>query len=75
MLNKIHGCMSGSPWASNPARFVRTVVLAYCMDEHAVLPWIVDVVEGRVTEEKASDFMARVIHVGSEGSDEPQSPS
>ncbi len=60
---------------SGQIREARTVVLAYCLDEHAVLPWIVDVVEGRVTEENAQDFMARVIHVGTEGSDEPQSPS
>jgi hypothetical protein len=40
---------------------VRTVVLAYCMDERAVLPWIVDVVQGRMTEENALVFMERII--------------
>jgi hypothetical protein len=33
---------------SGQIREARTVVLAYCMDEHAVLPWIVDVVQGRM---------------------------
>lgn len=42
-------------------REARTVVLAYCMDEHAVLPWIVDVVNGRMTEENALVFMERDI--------------
>jgi hypothetical protein len=55
---------------SGQIREARTVVLAYCMDEHAVLPWIVDVVEGRVAEEKALVFMERVIHSGTEGSGE-----
>ena len=60
---------------SGQIREARTVVLAYCMDEHAVLPWIVNVVEGRVTEEKAQDFMARVIHFDTEESDATQSLS
>lgn len=46
---------------SGKIREARTVVLAYCMDEHAVLPWIMDVVKGRMTEEKALVFMERVI--------------
>jgi hypothetical protein len=46
---------------SGKIREVRTVVLAYCMDERAALPWIVDVVNGRITEEKALVFMERDI--------------
>ncbi|MBI5957634.1 MAG: hypothetical protein HY866_02795 [Chloroflexi bacterium] len=42
-------------------RETRTVVLAYCMDERTVLPWIVDVVKGRMTEENALSLMERVI--------------
>ncbi len=44
---------------SGKIREARTVVLAYCMDERAVLPWIVDVVNGRITEEKALVIMER----------------
>lgn len=50
-------------------RETRTVVLAYCMDEHMVLPLIADVVQGSLTEEKALVFMEQVIHFGTEGSD------
>lgn len=39
----------------------RTVVLAYCMDECEALAWIVDIVDGRTTEERAQVFMERVI--------------
>ena len=46
---------------SGKIREARTVVLAYCMDERAVLPWIMDVVNGRMTEENAQVFMERVI--------------
>ena len=46
---------------SGKIREARTVVLAYCMDERAVLPWIVDVVKGRMTEENALVLMERVI--------------
>jgi hypothetical protein len=46
---------------SGKIREARTVVLAYCLDERAVLPWIVDVVKGRMTEENALDLMERVI--------------
>jgi hypothetical protein len=46
----------------------RTVVLAYCMDERTVLPWIADVVRGSITEEKALAFIEQVIHFGTEGS-------
>ena len=53
----------------------RTVILAYCMDEHAVLPLIVNVVEGRMTEADALTFMERVIYFGTEGSSETQSLS
>ena len=60
---------------SGQIREARTVVLAYCMDEHAVLPWIVDVAQGRMTEENALVFMERVIHFGTEGSGETQSLS
>jgi hypothetical protein len=60
---------------SGKIREARTVVLAYCMDERAVLPLIVDVVEGDVTEENALTFMERVIHFGTEGSSETQSLS
>ena len=42
-------------------REARTVVLAYCMDEREALPWIVDVVKGRTTEENALVLMERVI--------------
>ena len=60
---------------SGQIREARTVVLAYCIDEHAVLPWIVDVVQGRMTEENAQVFMERVIHFGTEGSHETESLS
>ncbi|MBI5959600.1 MAG: hypothetical protein HY866_12740 [Chloroflexi bacterium] len=60
---------------SGKIRETRTVVLAYCMDEHAVLPWIVDVVNGNMTEESALDYMERVIFWGTEGSSEKQSLS
>jgi hypothetical protein len=40
------------------------------MDERAVLPWIVNVVEGRMAEENALVFMERVIDFGTEGSGE-----
>ena len=48
----------------------RTVVLAYCMDERTVLPWIVDVVKGHMPEEKVLVFMEQVLHFGTEGSGE-----
>jgi hypothetical protein len=56
-------------------REARTVVLAYCMDERAVLPWIMDIVEGRMAEENALVFMERVLAFGTEGSSETQSLS
>jgi len=46
---------------SGKIREARTVVLAYGMDERAVLPWIVDVVKGRMTEENALYLMEHVI--------------
>lgn len=46
---------------SGKIRETRTVVLAYCMDERAVLPWIVDVVDGRMTEENALVLIERAI--------------
>jgi hypothetical protein len=55
---------------SGKIRETRTVVLAYCMDERAVLPWIMDVVQGRMTEANALAFMERVIDFGTEGSSE-----
>jgi hypothetical protein len=57
---------------SGKIREARTVVLAYCMDERAVLPWIVDVVKGSMMEENALTFLERVIHFGTEGSGETQ---
>ena len=56
-------------------REARTVVLAYCMDERAVLPWIMDVAQGRMAEEKALAFLERVLDFGTEGSGETQSLS
>lgn len=49
---------------SGQIRESRTVILAYCMDGHAVLPLIRNVVEGRMTEEDALSFMERVIYFG-----------
>ena len=46
---------------SGKIREARTVVLAYCMDEREALPWIVDIVNGRTTEENALVFMERAI--------------
>ncbi|WP_119066437.1 hypothetical protein [Aggregatilinea lenta] len=46
---------------SGRIRETRTVVLAYCLDERAVLPWIVDVVDGRMTEENALALIERAI--------------
>lgn len=46
---------------SGRIRETRTVVLAYCMDERAVLPWIADVVDGRMTEENALVLIERAI--------------
>ena len=60
---------------SGNIREARTVVLAYCMDERAVLPWIMDVVQGRMMEANALVFMERVIDFGTEGSGEPRSLS
>ena len=60
---------------SGKIREARTVVLAYCMDELAVLPVIADVVEGRLAEEKALIFMEQVIYFGTEGSGKTQSLS
>jgi hypothetical protein len=60
---------------SGRIREARTVMLAYCMDEHAVLPLIVAIVQGRMTEENALAFMERVIHFGTEGSGEALSLS
>jgi hypothetical protein len=60
---------------SGQIREARTVVLAYCLDEHAVLPWIRDVVQGRMTEANALVFMEHDIYFGSEGSGETQSLS
>ncbi len=60
---------------SGTIREARTVVLAYCMDERTVLPWIVNVVEGRMAEEKALVFIERVTDFGTEGSRETQSLS
>jgi hypothetical protein len=55
---------------SGKIREVRTVVLAYCKDERTVLPLIVNVVKGCMTEENALAFMEQVLHFGTEGSDE-----
>ena len=46
---------------SGKIREARTVVLAYCMDERETLPWIVEVMKGRTTEENALVLMERVI--------------
>jgi hypothetical protein len=46
---------------SGKIRDARTVVLAYCMDEHEALPWIVDIVNGQTTEQNALIFMERAI--------------
>lgn len=51
---------------SGQIRQPRTVVMSYCMDERAVLPWIVDVVQGRMTEDKALALMEHVIYFGAE---------
>lgn len=58
---------------SGKIREARTVVLAYCMDERAVLPLIADVAQGYMPEEKALVFMEQVIDFGTEGSCETQS--
>jgi hypothetical protein len=42
-------------------RDVRTVMLAYCMDERDALAWIADIVKGRANEQDALIFMERVI--------------
>jgi hypothetical protein len=55
---------------SGNIRETRTVVLAYSINERAVLPWIMDVVQGHMTEANALGFMERVIDFGIEGSDE-----
>jgi hypothetical protein len=47
--------------ASGKIREARTVVLAYCMDEREALPWIVDIVRGRASEENTVVSMERVI--------------
>lgn len=60
---------------SGQIREVRTVVLAYCMDEHTALPLIMNVVEGRMTENNVLVFMERVIYFGTEGSRETASLS
>lgn len=57
---------------SGAIREARTVVLAYCMDEYAVLPWIMEVAQGRMTEETALAFMERVIDSGTQGAGETQ---
>jgi hypothetical protein len=51
--------------ATGKIREARTVVLAYCMDEREVLPWIVDIVRGQTTEENAVIFMERAIQYAS----------
>jgi len=56
-------------------RETRTVVLAYCMDERTVLPRIADVVTGRMTEERALDFLERITDFDPEGSRDPRSLS
>jgi hypothetical protein len=58
---------------SGQIREATTVVLAYCLDERTVLPWIVDIVTGNMTEENAQVLMERVIYVGIEESDETSS--
>jgi hypothetical protein len=60
---------------SGKIRETRTVVLAYCMDERAVLPWIEDVVKGHMTEENALVLIERAIQFSTEGSGETQSLS
>lgn len=40
---------------------VRTVVLAYCMDEHEAMAWIADIVKGHTSESEALIFMERAI--------------
>ena len=49
---------------SGKIRETLTVLLAYCMDERAVLPLIADVAQGRMTEEQAQVFMEHVIDFG-----------
>lgn len=46
---------------SDQIQDVRTVVLAYCMDEHEAMAWIADIVEGRISEQEAQVFMERVL--------------
>jgi hypothetical protein len=60
---------------SGNIRETRTVVLAYSITERIVLPWIMDVVQGHMTEANALDFMERVIDFGMEGSSETLSLS
>jgi hypothetical protein len=42
-------------------RDVRTVMLAYCMDEREAMAWIADIVKGKTSEQDALVFMERVI--------------
>ncbi len=58
---------------SGKIREARTVVLAYCIDEHAVLPLIAGVALGRMAEEDAQVVMEQVIDFGTEGLDETRS--
>jgi hypothetical protein len=42
-------------------RDVRTVMLAYCMDEREAMAWIADIVRGKTSEQDALIFMERAI--------------
>jgi hypothetical protein len=42
-------------------RDVRTVVLAYCMDECEAMAWIADIAQGKTAEQDALVFMERAI--------------
>jgi hypothetical protein len=42
-------------------RDVRTVMLAYCMDEREAMAWIADIVKGNTAEQDALIFMERAL--------------
>ena len=42
-------------------RDVRTVMLAYCMDEREAMAWIADIVKDKTSERDALVFMERAI--------------
>lgn len=47
--------------AAGKIRDVRTVMLAYCMDEREAMAWIADIVKGHTAEQEALVFMERAI--------------